>query len=126
MFVGYYKEEEKNREAFDKDGWLMSGDIGMWTADGALKIIGARVCRRTLVVDFFIIIIGDHVVDCFLLLLLLYCIQMSAVFGVLMARRREVLSYLLGCIFLSSCVFDPQEECPLPFVGRADILAPSR
>lgn len=43
MFVGYYKLEEKTAEAFDKDGWLMSGDIGLWTTDGALKIIGA--CR---------------------------------------------------------------------------------
>lgn len=40
IFVGYYKQEDKTREAFDDDGWLMSGDIGLWTTDGALKIIG--------------------------------------------------------------------------------------
>ena len=49
MFVGYYKEDEKTREAFDQDGWLMSGDIGMWTADGALKIIGAGACHGAVV-----------------------------------------------------------------------------
>lgn len=38
--MGYYKQEDKTREAFDEDGWLQSGDIGLWTADGALKIIG--------------------------------------------------------------------------------------
>ncbi|CAM9575702.1 unnamed protein product [Laminaria digitata] len=42
VFVGYYKQEDKTREAFDDDGWLMSGDIGLWTTDGALKIIEDR------------------------------------------------------------------------------------
>lgn len=40
VFVGYYKEDEKTRDAFDEEGWLASGDIGMWTTDGALRIIG--------------------------------------------------------------------------------------
>lgn len=40
--MGYYKQDDKTREAFDDDGWLMSGDIGLWTTDGALKIIGGR------------------------------------------------------------------------------------
>lgn len=40
VFGGYYRQEDKTREAFDDDGWLMSGDIGLWTTDGALKIIG--------------------------------------------------------------------------------------
>ncbi|CAM9104467.1 unnamed protein product [Ascophyllum nodosum] len=42
IFVGYYKQEDKTREAFDEDGWLQSGDIGLWTADGALKIIDRK------------------------------------------------------------------------------------
>ncbi|CAM9837072.1 unnamed protein product [Ectocarpus sp. 6 AP-2014] len=42
VFAGYYKDDEKTREAFDKNGWLMSGDIGMWNLDGALKIIADR------------------------------------------------------------------------------------
>lgn len=48
VFVGYYKDDEKTREAFDENGWLMSGDIGMWNLDGALKIIGACACRDKL------------------------------------------------------------------------------
>lgn len=46
--MGYYKQEQKTREAFDEDGWLLSGDIGLWTADGALKIIGEDFCGKVL------------------------------------------------------------------------------
>ncbi|CAM9555858.1 unnamed protein product, partial [Hapterophycus canaliculatus] len=42
VFVGYYKEEDKTRDAFDDEGWLSSGDIGMWTTDGALMIIDRK------------------------------------------------------------------------------------
>lgn len=42
VIPGYYKNEEKNAETFTSDGWLQSGDIGMITPNGALKIIDRR------------------------------------------------------------------------------------
>lgn len=40
MMLGYYKEPELADRAFTADGWLRTGDKGVFDADGNLKITG--------------------------------------------------------------------------------------
>eukprot|EP00931_Biecheleriopsis_adriatica_P038483 TRINITY_DN22034_c0_g1_i1.p1 TRINITY_DN22034_c0_g1~~TRINITY_DN22034_c0_g1_i1.p1 ORF type:complete len:680 (+),score=143.70 TRINITY_DN22034_c0_g1_i1:55-2094(+) len=42
VFKGYYKMPDQTAEAIDSEGWFHSGDIGMWTPDGRLKIIDRK------------------------------------------------------------------------------------
>ena len=42
VFKGYYKNATKTAEAIDADGWLHSGDIGIWTTQGYLKIVDRK------------------------------------------------------------------------------------
>jgi long-chain acyl-CoA synthetase len=39
MFAGYYGDDEKTRETMTSDGWVMTGDAGIFDAEGHLKII---------------------------------------------------------------------------------------
>lgn len=38
VFKGYYKNPEATKEAFTSDGWFQTGDIGVITSEGILKI----------------------------------------------------------------------------------------
>ncbi|XVF57445.1 hypothetical protein PTKIN_Ptkin06aG0206000 [Pterospermum kingtungense] len=42
VFQGYYKDEVQTREVVDDDGWLHTGDIGLWLPGGRLKIIDRK------------------------------------------------------------------------------------
>jgi len=41
-FLGYYKMPEITAEALDDEGWVHSGDIGLWTPKGQLKVIDRK------------------------------------------------------------------------------------
>jgi len=42
IFKGYYKMPDKTSEAIDAEAWFHTGDIGLWTPDGRLKIIDRK------------------------------------------------------------------------------------
>jgi len=42
LFSGYLKNPEATAETIDKDGWLHTGDVGMWLPGGRLKIFDRK------------------------------------------------------------------------------------
>ena len=39
IFSGYYKRDDKTREAFDSGGWFLTGDVGLIYPNGSIRII---------------------------------------------------------------------------------------
>ncbi|XP_055355753.1 long-chain-fatty-acid--CoA ligase 1-like [Paramacrobiotus metropolitanus] len=42
LMKGYFKMEDKTAKTIDQDGWLHTGDIGMWLPDGNLRIFDRK------------------------------------------------------------------------------------
>ncbi|PKA62940.1 Long chain acyl-CoA synthetase 7, peroxisomal [Apostasia shenzhenica] len=42
VFRGYHKDDNQTKEVVDEDGWLYTGDIGLWLPGGRLKIIDRK------------------------------------------------------------------------------------
>lgn len=42
VFRGYFKDEVQTREVVNDEGWLQTGDIGLWLPGGRLKIIDRK------------------------------------------------------------------------------------
>ena len=40
MMVGYFRDEEATKEAFDKDGWFKTGDLGSIDEKGHVHVTG--------------------------------------------------------------------------------------
>jgi len=40
VFSGYWRMPDKTREEFTADGWFRTGDVGQWSKDGYLSIVG--------------------------------------------------------------------------------------
>lgn len=53
-FQGYYKNPKETANTVLKGGWVLTGDIGMWTSTGALKVIDRKK-------DFFKLSQGEFI-----------------------------------------------------------------
>ncbi|HML15023.1 MAG TPA: AMP-binding protein [Xanthobacteraceae bacterium] len=89
--VGYYKDEEKNRAAFDRDGYFITGDLGMLDPHGRLYFRG-RI--KEMIKTGGINVAPVEVEET---LMAHPAVKLACVTGVPDARRDEVIAALIVC-----------------------------
>jgi fatty-acyl-CoA synthase len=89
--VGYYKDENKNRAAFDRDGYFITGDLGMLDEEGRLYFRG-RI--KEMIKTGGINVAPVEVEET---LMAHPAVKLACVTGVPDARRDEVIAALIVC-----------------------------
>ena len=89
--VGYYKDEEKNRAAFDQDGYFITGDLGMLDEAGRLYFRG-RI--KEMIKTGGINVAPAEVEET---LMAHPAVKLACVTGVPDARRDEVIAAVIVC-----------------------------
>ena len=89
--VGYYKDEDKNRAAFDQDGYFITGDLGLLDEAGRLYFRGRiKEMIKTAGINVAPVEVEE-------ILMAHPAVKLACVTGVPDARRDEVIAALIVC-----------------------------
>jgi fatty-acyl-CoA synthase len=89
--VGYYKDEDKNRAAFDADGYFITGDLGLLDEQGHLYFRGRiKEMIKTAGINVAPVEVEE-------ILMAHPAVKLACVTGVPDARRDEVIAALIVC-----------------------------